>query len=130
MNPVATTALVLGGLMVSITGLATSPEDPIGLDGRPTIPSTVYDAPSGLSEAPTVTTLAPVGACWPVYAYALEAGFTADEAIVLDAIAWYESRCNAHAVGDGGASLGLLRSMRRHGARRTGGTRSATCKRR
>lgn len=108
MNVVGTTALVLGGLMVSITGLATSPQDPIDELGRPTIPSTVYDAPSGLSEAPTVTTLAPVGACWPVYAYALEAGFTADEALVLDAIAWHESRCNANAVGDHGESLGLL----------------------
>lgn len=108
MNPVATTAIVLGGLMVSITGLATSPQDPIDELGRPTIPSTVYEAPSGLSEAPTATTLAPVGACWPVYAYALDAGFTADEALILDAIAWHESRCNANAVGDSGASLGLL----------------------
>ena len=108
MNPVATTALVLGGLMVSITGLATSPADPIDELGRPTIASTVYGAPSGLSEAPTATTLAPVGACWPVYAYALEAGFTADEALILDAIAWHESRCTANAVGDHGESLGLL----------------------
>ena len=108
MNPVAAIARVLGGLMVSITGLATSPQDPIDELGRPTSASTVYDAPSGLSEAPAATTLAPVGACWPVYAYALEAGFTADEAIILDSIAWHESRCKAHAVGDGGASLGLL----------------------
>lgn len=108
MNPVATTAIVLGGLMVSITGLATSPQDPIDELGRPTVSSTVYGAPSGLSEAPTPTTVAPVGACWPVYAYALEAGFTPDEALVLDRIAWLESRCTANAVGDHGESLGIL----------------------
>lgn len=108
MNPVATTAIVLGGLMVSITGLATSPEDPIDELGRPTVSSTVYEAPRSLSEAPTPTTVAPIGACWPVYAYALQAGFTPDEALVLDRIAWLESRCTANAVGDRGESLGIL----------------------
>lgn len=108
MNPVATTAIVLGGLMVSITGLATSPADPIDELGRPTVTSTVYEAPSSLSEAPTPTTVAPIGACWPVYAYALQAGFTPDEALILDRIAWLESRCTANAVGDHGESLGIL----------------------
>ena len=38
----------------------------------------------------------------------LQAGFTPDEALVLDRIAWLESRCTANAVGDSGQSLGLL----------------------
>ena len=108
MNVVGATALVLGGLMVSIGGLATSPPDPIDELGRPTIPSTRYEAPRPVSEAPTPTTVPRVGVCWPVYAYALEAGFTPDEALILDRIAWLESRCDAYAVGDAGASLGLL----------------------
>jgi hypothetical protein len=43
MNVAAATMLVVGGLMVTITGLATAPDDPIGLDGRPTIASTRYE---------------------------------------------------------------------------------------
>jgi hypothetical protein len=107
-NVAAATMLVVGGLMVSITGLATAPDDPIGLDGRPTIASTRYEPPRPVREAPVATTLPPVGVCWPVYAYALDAGFTPEEALVVDRLAWLESRCDARAVGDGGESLGLL----------------------
>jgi hypothetical protein len=108
MNVAGATMLVVGGLMVSITGLATAPDDPIGLDGRPTIASTRYEPASSIPEAPVATTLAPVGVCWPVYVYALEAGFTPEEAVVVDRLAWLESRCDAGAVGDGGESLGLM----------------------
>jgi hypothetical protein len=108
MNVAGATMLVVGGLMVSLTGLATAPDDPIGLDGRPTIASTRYEPASSIPETSVATTLPPVGVCWPVYVYALEAGFTPEEAVVVDRIAWLESRCDAQAVGDGGESLGLM----------------------
>jgi hypothetical protein len=108
MKIAAATMLVVGGIMVAVGGLATIPEDPIGLDGRPTIASTRYEPATTVPEAPSATTLPPIGVCWPVFVYAVEAGFTPEEALVVDQLAWLESRCDARAVGDGGESLGLM----------------------
>lgn len=61
-------------------------------------------------EASTSVPDAPIGLCPPIYALALEEGFTAQGAELLDRIAWHESRCMTTAVGDldRGVSFGIL----------------------
>jgi len=113
MNPVVAIIGLVSLLVVAVTGLATSPPDS-QFDVMATTPADPYgDLPPPQAQqrplpSPETSEPAPVGVCPPVYAYALEAGFTSHEAAILDGIAWHESRCQTDAVGDSGQSLGIL----------------------
>jgi hypothetical protein len=103
-TPLASVAAVFaiaGGVIWAV-------ETPEAAAPRPAPTTVTTEAPQRPLPSPTTSEPGYLGLCPPVYAYALLEGFMPEEAVILDRIAWLESRCSPRIMGDSGQSYGIL----------------------